>query len=410
MASATNLTAWDNALKQYYRAEAVKDLVYKSHPFLEMVSKDTRFRGKNAPVPIYYGRPQGRSATFATAQSNASASKIGEFLMTRKKNYGVVTIDGETMEAAQGDEYTFLNAVTTEIDGALKSVGDALSRNLFRTASGSIGRIAATTTLASTSIDLTDPNDVLNFEVGMKLVASSADGGGSVRAGSVTVEAVDRSKYTASSTDQITTNVNISTGITSPAANDYLFVEGDYDQGVAGLASWIPTSAPTSGDSFFGQDRSADPTRLGGNRYDGSGDTIEEALIEGAALAAREGGEPDVCFMSFSDFVSLEKALTSQVQRSVVETERFSYRSLELYAPHGIVKVVPDKDCPKGVAYMLQMDTWSLMSIGEPVRILEHDGQRMLRQSSDDGIEVRVGFYGNLACTAPGFNTRVTLP
>ena len=54
--------------------------------------KDEKFRGVNAPIPVYYTRPQGRSATFATAQSAASASKIGEFLLTRKANYGVATI------------------------------------------------------------------------------------------------------------------------------------------------------------------------------------------------------------------------------------------------------------------------------------------------------------------------------
>ena len=409
MASASNIAAWSNALKQYYRKDAVQDLVYKSHPLFEMVPKDNRFKGKSSPIPIYYGRPQGRSATFATAQSNATASKIGEFLMTRKKNYGVVTVDGETMLAAEGDEYAFLNAITTEIDGALKSVGDSLSRNLFRQSSGSMGKIAATTTVGSTSIDLADPNDVLNFEVGMKLVGSTADGGGTVKSGTVEVVGVDRSKYNTGDTDQLTLSGNYTAGIATGAVADFLFIEGDYDNGISGLADWVPAAAPGS-TAFYGQDRSVDPTRLGGNRFDGSSLTIEEALIEGSGLSAREGGEPDCAFVSFSDFIALEKGLTSQVQRNVVETERFSYRALELYAPHGIVKIIPDKDCPKGIAYLLQMDTWSLMSIGETVRILEHDGQKMLRQSSDDGVEVRVGFYGNLACTAPGFNTRVTLP
>ena len=46
MASAT-MTAWDKALKQYYRAEEVAKVVYDSHPFLELVPKDTGFKGKN---------------------------------------------------------------------------------------------------------------------------------------------------------------------------------------------------------------------------------------------------------------------------------------------------------------------------------------------------------------------------
>ena len=45
------------------------------------------------PLPIIYARPQGRSATFATAQSNATSSSLGEFLLTRVKNYAVVTVN-----------------------------------------------------------------------------------------------------------------------------------------------------------------------------------------------------------------------------------------------------------------------------------------------------------------------------
>ncbi len=125
MASAT-MTAWDKALKQYYRAEEVAKVVYDSHPFLELCPKDTGFKGKNAPIPIYYTRPQGRSATFATAQSNSTASKVGEFLLTRKTNYGVAQISGEAAAASQGDRYSFLDAMTTEIDGVLRSVGDSI--------------------------------------------------------------------------------------------------------------------------------------------------------------------------------------------------------------------------------------------------------------------------------------------
>ena len=74
------------------------------------------------------------------------------------------------------------------------------------------------------------------------------------------------------------------------------------------------------------------------------------------------------------------------------------------------VKIIPDKDCPGSTAYMLQMNTLSLMSIGSCVQLTELDGNRVLRQSADDGVEVRVHSYSQLACTAPGKNCVVTLP
>ena len=40
MATATTLSAWDNALKQYYRGKEVEKVVYDSHPFMELVPKE----------------------------------------------------------------------------------------------------------------------------------------------------------------------------------------------------------------------------------------------------------------------------------------------------------------------------------------------------------------------------------
>ena len=401
MASA-DMTSWDNALKQYYRDKPVIDTVYKNHPWLTLVPKNPRFKGKNLPIPVIYGRPQGVSSTFSTAQSNATASQIAEFLITRKRHYGVATVDGETLLASQGNEYAFLDAAVTEIDQVAKSVGDALSRQLFRSSDASIGRVN-NSSFGVTTLDLVTDTDALNFEVNQKIVTSGTLSGGSVRSGSLTVSAVDRD----ATSNQVTTSANLSAGISAIAQNDYIYVEGNYDNGVSGLADWIPSSAPGSS-AFFGQDRSVDPTRLGGQRVAYSS-TREETIINGLGRAAREGGQPDHIFVSFTDFIALEKELESTVQREVDPNTGAGFRSMEMYAPYGVAKIIPDKDCPVGVAYALQMDTWSLCTIGETVGIIDADGNRILRQSSADGVEVRVGFYGQLACSAPGFNCRIAL-
>ena len=248
--------------------------------------------------------------------------------------------------------------------------------------------------------------DSLNFEVGMVLQLASAKSGGSVRSGTLTVSAVNRG----ATSSQITLSGNISAGVSAVAQNDYIYQAGDYDSALTGLEGWLPATAPGA-TAFFGQDRTADISRLAGQRYDGSSGSVIEAIIEGAALAAREGGKPDYMFTSFADFVNIEKSMNSQVQREVKQSDSVSgYRSLEFYAPHGVVKIVPDKDCPGGLAYMLEMKTWSLMSIGSVVQLTELDGNRVLRQSGDDGVEVRCHSYSQLGCTAPGRNAVVTLP
>tara|TARA_R110000824_G_scaffold171502_3_gene349149 strand:+ start:3058 stop:4272 length:1215 start_codon:yes stop_codon:yes gene_type:complete len=402
--AATNMTTFDDALKQYYTSEKVENLTYPDHPLLAMVGKNEKFKGKNMPIPLIYGNPQGRSSTFATAQTNATASKVVEFLLTRKKDYGVVTIGGEVLEASQGNEYAFLSAATTEINGILKSLGDSLSKSLYGDGGGALGRVHASG-VAGENATLATNSDIVNFEVGMRIKAATTTGlSGSVRAGSgvgyAEITAINRKTAVLTFGDL---------SIAAIANDDYLFVEGDFGNKLTGLAGWVPSTDPLAA-AFFGLDRTADTNRLGGVRYDGSSQPIDEAIIDASVTVGREGGKPDVCFISYTDFGKLVKTLGAQVQRDVAQTGRWAFAGVEMYAPSGTIKVIPDKDCPVGRAFLLQMDTWKLYSIGGAPRILKHDGMEMLRQASADGVELRAGYYAQLGCHAPGWNCNVTLP
>jgi hypothetical protein len=138
---------------------------------------------------------------------------------------------------------------------------------------------------------------------------------------------------------------------------------------------------------------------------------IEEALVSAASRLAREGGSPDHCFMDYTQFANLEKALGSKVVYDKVSSDDadVGFQALSIIGPKGPIRVIADQNCTPNVAYLLQMDTWSLNSLGAAPHILDLDGNRMLRESSADAYEVRVGFYGNVGCTAPGYNSRVAL-
>lgn len=377
-------------------------MVYKDNPFLAMVAKYENFGGKNLPIPIIYGNPQGRSATFATAQSNKTNSQLTDFVLTRNSDYSLASIDNETIEASKGDANAFLEAATTEIDGAIQALTRSLAIALFGSGSGSIGQVSSGFT--GTSFTLSDTEDVTNFEVGMELVFSTADGGGSVKSGSITVTGVNRD------TGVLTVDAGSAIdGGTGPATNDYVFIEGDYDSKVKGLRAWVPNSAP-SATAFFGVDRTADVTRLGGIRYDGSSQPIEEALVSAASRVAREGGKPDVCFMSYDKFSDLEKALGSKVQYIDQHVNpEVGFRGIMIHGPRGPIKVIPDQNCPSNRAFMLQMDVWKLYSLGKCPKILDSDGLKMLRDSAADSVEVRVGYYAQLGCRAPGYNANIQL-
>ncbi len=397
------MTTFAAALKQHYTSQKIENMVYKDNPFLAMISKYESFGGENLKLPIKYGIPQGRSADFAKALANKTNTQLKAFLLTRKSNYSLANIDNETIEASKGNANAFIEAATTEIDGAIESATRSLAISLFGDGGGSVGTIGGTAA-TGTTLTLAQPDDVTNFEVGMKIDFYTAATGGTKRAGGpLTVDAVDRDAGT------MTLSASM-TGITGIALGDFIVPEGDYDAMLSGLAAWVPSTAPGSTDSFFGVNRSADATRLGGIRFDGTALPLEEALIGAASRAAREGGKPNVCFMNYSNFADLEKALGSKLQYIDVKvTTDIGFRGIQINGPRGTIQVIPDQNCPKDVAFMLDMSMWKLYSLGKAPKILDPDGLRFLRISTEDAVEVRVGYYAQLGCRGPGFNVRIAL-
>lgn len=397
-----DLTNYAPALKQYYSDTRVENMVYKDHPFLAMLGKDEKFFGKNLPIPIIYGNPQGRSATFSKAKANKTNSQLKDFLLTRAKDYSLASIDNETAEASENDQGAFMKALTVEIDGAFQSATNSLAQSLFGNGSGRIGNIGA---IAGDVITLADIEEVVYFEVGMELVFALTELGALRSATSTTILAVDR--------DNGTVEVDAgSIAAVGALVGDFIFVDGDQGLKLKGLDSWLPATAPTAGDNHFGVDRSADPTRLAGVRVDGSALPIEEALIKGAARGNREGGRLDVCFISYARFEDLEKALGSKVQYMVSQAfgrADIGFEGIAIKSNKGTINVIADPFCPSDVAYMLTMKTWKLYSLKKAIRILDLDGNRMLRESDADAVELRIGGYAQLGCNAPGFNVRIKL-
>jgi len=391
---ALNMTTFAAALKQHYTQEKIENMVYKDNPFLAMISKYEDFGGENLKLPIKYGIPQGRSATFADAQANKTNTQLKAFLLTRVSDYSLASIQNETIEASKGNANAFMEAATVEIDGAIESATRSLAISLFGDGSGQIGVVGslATTTASNDTITLATVDDITNFEVGMQLNFGTA---------------TTNKEISTINRDTGVILVNAASGAT---ATEAIYIDGDKDAKLTGLGGWLPSSAPSATESFFGVDRSADATRLGGIRFDGSSLPLEEALIGAAARVAREGGKPDVCFMNYSNFADLEKALGSKVSYVDVKVNpEIGFRGVLIHGPRGPIKVVPDQNCPKDVAFMLQMDVWKLYSLGKAPKILDSDGLKFLRDSSADSVEVRVGYYAQLGCRGPGYNVRVAL-
>jgi hypothetical protein len=380
--------------------------------------------GKYIPVPLEYGNPQGRAHTFANAQNQQTAASLASFFVYVISDYQLVTITNLLMEQTKTSAGAFVDAAKLQMDGGFRSITNNIAFELFGsgTATRGISSSASTqsgTTAGATVLPLTNAQQIVAFEVGMLLVASATDGG-APSSDTVTITAVNRATGVISGTASAS---SLSGNWAIGSGSAYLSVSGDLPTGgasstssylaLSGLAAWIPVTSPASNDSFWGVNRSADPTRLAGIRYDARAYTIEEGMTNALALLNREGGKPDLCIIDFASYAALVNSLGAKVQYVQVKHDEVevAFEGITFQSAYGRVTVLADRSCPPATAYLLTMSTWKLRSLGKVPHILTYgmEGLEGLRVGNADALEIRIGYYGNLICSAPGMNAVVQL-
>ena len=402
-------TALNAVLKTQYTQKKVNLLTYKNNPTYAMIPKRTDFVGANKVVAIRNGAPQGRglgAAGFTASLANMSASVYNKFTVTRISDYAFGQVTTEAIRASKNDAGSLVDGLKNEVDGAIYTNMRSLAIGMFGNSGARRGVISAASAVGTPTITLATITDITAFEVGMILNTAATDGtSGAKRAGTVTVTGLDRVNGT------ITVSGNWSAGIAAVAVGDSIFQNGDFEAvktGLSGFAAWLPLVAPTGGDNFFGLDRSSDVTRLAGIRDTShAGGPLEETIIDVAALVVREGGMPNKVILNPLDVAKLVKALSTKViydrSKSFDEPD-IDFKSVSIQGPAGQLDVVGDINCPQGLGYMLQLDTWCLESLGAAPGILDDDGNRILRSATSDSYIVRVGYFANMTCVAPGWN------
>jgi len=406
----SNATALQFILKEYYGPQQVKVMVYRRNKWLAMIHKEEDWAGEIVPIPVVYGNPQGASHNFTNALAQITASSGIKFFMPWVQDYAVVTITNLVQLASRNDSGAFLKAIQREMNGGMKTAENRWAGALFRSSTGTIGKTTATIT--SGVIVLSDPLSVTQFEKGQKLEAAATDGGSAIGSPNYGyVISVDRA---ASTVTVSATGYTGSAGTpTSWTGTLFFRVAGDNNLAINGLQDWLPLTAPTSGDAFNGVDRSPDPTRLAGIRWNGTAQSIEEAIIDAAALVAREDGNPELAITNHTSFAALEKALGSK--REYVNYEHddvpgIGFAGIRIHGADEEINIFADRSCPGKLIYLLDPDSWTLGSMKPLPHILtELDGMTELRDPSNDATQIRIGGYGMMVSDSPGHNAVVQL-
>lgn len=397
--STQDRTKFQAMLKDFYAGTRVVDMAERKNPFFSLIKKRPNVGGEVIPQPIAISNGSGGSGTIATAITNSQASEYKSFQVALVDDFVTAQISHKLIMTAKDANHAFDNA-KREIKNKVTYAGQRLARQMFRGSGGAFGQIKDTTTIGSAVLILEDRGDVVGFYLGQTLVLGPNLDGSSIRTGTLLVTGVNRSA------GEITMSGNITAGVAAAAVDDYVFCEGDATNALSGLASWLPDTEPTAGDSFFGVDRSVD-SYLYGMIYDAAGLSVREAALAASAELQFQNGEPDVLLVSplkFHTFALDVGAKATYEMKNSKGKAIVGFSSIELDCPAGRVKVISDINCPLNRGYLLTMDTWSLLSAG-PAPMVNDLDTLMLRGATTNNYETRIQSYAQVCCDAPGKNS-----
>lgn len=388
--SASTLTTVAFIFKRDYSTHQIADITMRDHVWWQKIHKEGGFGGDSFLYPVRYGNPQGVSGTFSKARTNAKGSKGVQLRAYRTPKFGVVTIDGEAALAAKGNTKAFYDLVTMETDRVLEEVGDSYAFDFYRDTYGMRGRVAS---LAGNVLTLTQPEDARNFKEGMTIIADDTNTGASPRVGSTYVTAVDE--------DGGKVTVNDATAITGTIqVNDYLFREGDPGTCMEGLKVCTPLAAPVFGtDSFRGVDRGANPSRLAGSRLDDTTLNAEVALGRLAVKSSKLGKTHNIdeAYLNPTQFFNAAQRLNAKVEYSDGGgTANYGFQFIMIHTAAGSFRVYSDPDCPLDEGRTTRDGSQYIRHLEGLPHIIDLDGNPMLRQTDENGVEGRVEGFCNL--------------
>lgn len=399
MTAGSTLSSAAFVLKRQYSDRDVGDHALREHPTMKMMSKSPGMTGPAAGwfYAIKYSNPQGVSGTYASVVTSGSSGV--QLVATRRKRYGIVTLDGEATLACK-DKGALIDLVTTETDGIIDEVSDSMAFGLFSDGNGYLGICSS---LNSNTTTLTIADNVRNFKYGMTVVSDDAIAGGSLNSGSTTITGLDY--------DAGTITMASAAAMTGYGANDYIFRIGDPGTIVDGFAVHLPLTAPALGsDSFRGIDRGNDVLALSGARVDDTASPIEVnagrvavKISQGTKKANTKGL---VLVLNPINFYNVTQRLNAKVTYDGGgNNATVGFEGIDLATPAGVMRAISDPDCPTNRGYVLNLSTWYWKHLGEFVHFVRDDGGGIaLRMITEDSIKADVRSMGNICCDLPGAN------
>lgn len=391
MSSASTIAALSKMYKTIYHNRDLSNQSKRKTTAYDMTAKYDDFDGAQLVFPFNYNMPVGVSPSFPLAQASPTASGFDNWVMsTRKTLYGFLTIDAQAMKAARKDIGAFLRLRQKETDEILSYMKMVLGGHAFwGDGAGNIGKISAVTAANPiTDFALVEPKDAIKFHLNQRLQfnATRTGSAGTIKATVYKVTGVNR----------VTGVITVSrlSGSVDPAVSDFVYTEGSYDAFPLGVGAFIPASDPGVGGvpaSLLGMSRTDDPVMKSGWRVSWQGSIEETAKYLVSLMGQYFDRENVAMWISRANWFRLEQELTAQ-GRKVIDaraTQVFGSPALLLLTPEGDIPVVSDPYMVQDCFYLLDMPSVEVHHLDNLIHIVDDDGLSLIRQTADDGVEVR---------------------
>ena len=399
MASASTLAALQKMYKTVYMGRDLSNQSKRKTPAFDAVSKHDDFDGANLTFPFNQGMPNSVATTLTVAQAGANASVFDNWVMTTPKNlYGVLTIDAQSMRRARKDIGAWLRLRQKETNELMAYMKMILGGHAFwGDGAGNLAQVVAVAGGPNPITSLTVSQfDAVKFHKNQVIVFNPTRTGspGTIKASTWRIDAIVRVATSGNATLTVTRLTGAGAGV-DPAANDFVYQLGTYDGFPFGVDAFIPASDPGTGGvpaTILGMTRTDDPTMKAGWRVSWQGSIEETIKFLCALMGQYVDNENSVCWISRFNWFKLEQELTAQ-NRKVIDaraTQVFGSPALLILTPEGNIPVMSDPYIPNDRGYLLEMSQIEVHHLDGLIHVADDDGLGALRQTADDGIEIRL--------------------
>jgi hypothetical protein len=399
---ALNLSAADNALKNYY-LPVMQKLLNNSTVLLSMIERDSTTQdvyGKNFTVGIHKGRnlSAGRGTSDGGTLPTSGNQVYANAIVPNKYTYATIEVTGPTIRATRDNAGAFVRAVESEIQGVMVDMKRAINRQFHGDGKDALAFWTGADNTSGATVDDNQSNAFTHLPVGQAITCDLIDTDNSTKNG-------DSIVVTLGAENATTFDVTWTGTVTNSGDGDYLVLDdtlGYQKMGLQGIISDADPVVPAGGGSLTGLHGLAVAT-----------ETWWKSQIIGSESSKRDLAFADIQRLfsriaknsSYSE-ADIKALLCSYETRDkyveLATNERQWYNTLTLdggfkAVDHNGVPLVPDNQCRRGTIYAIVPDALRIFQTSD-FEWMEEDGAILSRVASKDAYGATLFHYGDLAC------------